>query len=91
MEKKLNPLQMVAREMSDHSDLDEDTIELAMEGLLEHLKERAIAAIDVDPDSDEAAAAAVQYRVACETIAVFGTQLIAFQDMEDDLPTGEAN
>lgn len=91
MDKKLNPLQMVAREMSDHSDLDQETITEALTELLNHLQSRAMIEIDVDPDSKAARASAIQYRVICETVAMFGTQLIAFEDMDDELPEGESN
>lgn len=91
MEKKLNPLQMVAREMADHSELDQETIAEALSSLLGHLQSRALEEINTDPQSDAAKAAAVQYRVACETVAAFGTQLIAFEDMDDELSEEESN
>lgn len=90
MEKqKLNPLEMVAREMSEFVDMDREHIEKSLIGLLLHLNTRALHEIDMDPHSDQARSAASQYRVACEAIALFGTQLIAFEDMDDDLPTTE--
>jgi hypothetical protein len=91
MDKKLNPLQMVVREMSEHGDLDRDTLEIALTGLLMHLQSRARTQIDLNADSVEACEAAIQYRAVCEMIAVFGTQLIAFEDMDDELPTGDRN
>lgn len=91
MDKKLNPLQMVAREMSDHSDLEQETIETALTGLLGHLQSRAMAEIEDDPDSDGARQAALQYRVICETVAMFGTQLIAYEDIDEEFMTGDSN
>ncbi len=91
MAQKLNPLQMVAREVAEHSGHEEETVELAMTELLEHLQLRAVNEIDTDPDSAAAAAAAIQYRIICEMIAMFGTQLIAFEDMEEDLARGDPN
>lgn len=91
MEKKLNPLQMVARELAEHSDMERDDIEEALTELLEFLNHRAVLEIDRDEMSQEAMDAAVQYRVACEVIAMFGTQLIAFEDMDDELPREDAN
>jgi hypothetical protein len=91
MDKKLNPLQMVAREMSDHSDLDQETIEAALVGLLTHLQSRAMSEITEDHNSVTARQAAVQYRVLCETIAMFGTQLITYEDMDEDMMTGDSN
>ncbi len=90
MDKKLNPLQMVAREMSEHSDLDQETIEEVLTGLLGHLQMRAMKEINADPNSGAAKTAALQYRVTCETVAMFGTQLIAFEDMDKEL-TGGSN
>lgn len=92
MEKeKLNPLQMVARELAENSDLKYDRIESALRDLLMFLHGRAMAEIDKDVQSQDAIDAAVQYRVACEVIGLFGTQLIAFEDMEDELPSGTSN
>lgn len=92
MDKKLNPLESVAKEMAEHSDMEREDIETAIKGLLQHLNERTAAAIDADEYSEEAAQAAVQYRVACEVIATFGTQLIAFEDMEEEeMDRGEPN
>lgn len=85
MDKKLNPLQMVATEMSTHSDLDYETITEALTDLLTHLQSRAMCEIDADPSSVASRDAALQYRVICETVAMFGTQLIAFDDMGDEL------
>lgn len=89
----MNPLQMVSRELSENIEMDRDRIESALEGLLDHLNGRAAAEIDKDPESDAAMEAAVQYRVTCEVIAMFGTQLIAFEDIEEaDLENpGESN
>lgn len=91
MEKKLNALQMVAREMSGHSDHDQETIEEALSGLLSHLQSRAMVEIELDSNSSAAREAALQYRIVCETIATFGTQLIAFEDMEEELFPGGSN
>jgi hypothetical protein len=95
MDKKLNPLQMVARELAEHSDMERDQIEEALMGLLDYLNQRAVEEINRDEMSQEAMDAAVQYRVSCEVIAMFGTQLIAFEDMDDELPReppdGESN
>jgi len=91
MDNELNPLQMVAREMSDHSDLEQETIEDALKGLLGHLQSRAMAEIEDDPNSNAARQAAVQYRVICETVAMFGTQLIAYEDIDEEIMEGESN
>jgi hypothetical protein len=88
MNKKLNPLQMVARELAEHIDMESDEIERGLVNLTMFLHDRAAAEIDKDVDSDEAAEAVKQYRIICEVIAFFGTQLIAFEDMEDELPRG---
>ena len=91
MFKKLNPLQMVAREMTEHSDLDCHTIEESLSGVLSHLQSRAVIEINEDANSDTASVAALQYRVVCEAIAMFGTQLIAYEDIEEDVSEGEQN
>lgn len=82
MSKKLNPLQMVAKEVSFHNDIDEDVIYSAISDLLSHLQNRAFLEIDKDATSDGAKSAALQYRVICEAVAVFGIQLIAAEDGE---------
>ena len=89
MDKQMNPLQMVSRELAEHTEMDRDRIESALTQLLDHLNGRAAAEIDRDPESDEALDTATQYRVFCEIIAMFGTQLIAFEDIEEaDLESG---
>lgn len=85
MDKKLNPMQMVAREMANHSKMTANEFETAFIGLLDHLQARARVEIDADPNSEASRNAAMQYRAASETIAAFGTQLIAFDDMEDEI------
>lgn len=89
MDKKLNPLQMVAIELAENSDMDYTRVETALIELALHLNDRAAQAIDRDEDSKEARSAAIQYRVFVEAIATFGTQLIAFEDMEEELPEEE--
>ena len=88
MDKKLNPLQMVARELADHIDMEPEEVERKITDLISFLHNRAVIEIDKNVDSPEALAAAQEYRIACEVIAFFGTQLIAFEDMEDELPRG---
>lgn len=88
---QLNPLQMVARELSENIDMESDLIEGSIKDLLMYLQARAISAIDQDENSEEALKTTIQYRVICELIALFGTQLIAFEDMEDELPRAPSN
>ncbi len=88
IEEKLNPLQTVALEMSNHSEMTFEQIEKSLLGLLEHLKQRAHAAIEDKLDED-ALDFAREYRAAAELIATFGTQLIAFEDMEESYGEGE--
>lgn len=91
MGKKMNPLQMVSRELSENTEMDRDRIESSLEALLDHLNDRAAAEIDKNVESDEAMQTATQYRVFCELIALFGTQLIAYEDMEEADLSGESN
>jgi hypothetical protein len=92
MEKeKLNPLQMVARELEEQTGVDVERIEKTLRDLLTFLHGRAVFEIDKDVHSDDAVSAAIQYRMVGEMIALFGTQLIAFEDMEDELPNGPSN
>lgn len=77
--------------MSEHSDLDQETIEEGLTGLIDHLQSRAMKEIDADPNTEAARTAALQYRITCETVAMFGTQLIAFEDMDKELTAGESN
>ena len=84
-ESKLNPLQMVAREMTPHSMLgDEHLIGRRIMGLLEHLHDRAAAELRDDPDTQEALRASQEYLVAVELVNFLGSQLIALEDIESD-------
>jgi hypothetical protein len=92
MEKeKLNPLQMVARELSEQNDMTRERVEKCLMDVLMFLHGRALAEVERDPHDQVAIDVAAQYRVVCEIIALFGTQLIAFEDMEDELPRGTSN
>lgn len=84
MEKeKLNPLEMVAREMAPHSQLgDEETIQRRIMGLLTHLHDRATVELEIDADTPGALRASQEYLVAVELVNFFGSQLIAFEDID---------
>jgi len=87
MEKsKLNPLQMVAREMAQHSDYapfgEEDKIVRRLISVLDYLHDRAALQVQVSPDTPEALSFSEEYLAVCEVIAQFGTQLTAFEDIE---------
>jgi hypothetical protein len=90
-EKKLNPLEMVAREIAPHSNIltDEPHVRRRILGLLSHLHERATLQLETDADSPEAVRCTEEYLVAVEIVNYFGTQLIAFEDIE--LTQGVAN
>ena len=82
-EKKLNPLQMVAREMEQHSELgDEVLIRQRLVGLLGHLHDRAKSELDRDARSEDALRFSQEYLVAVELINFLGSQLIAFEDID---------
>jgi hypothetical protein len=81
-EQKLNPLETVAAEMTQHSGMTEDEMRVALTGVLNHLQRRAQIALRAHPDSDDATRMANEYRAVSEVVNVFGTQLIAFEDIE---------
>ena len=78
---RLTPLQMVAREMERHTDLTRGQIETAIESVLDHLKGRALRPLKSDQERLERA---LQYQAVSEVILFLGTQLIAFEDIEED-------
>jgi hypothetical protein len=84
-ESKLNPLQMVAREITPHSRLaDENLIRRRIMGLISHLHDRATMELESDADSAPALRASQEYLIAVEIVNYFGTQLIAFEDIRID-------
>lgn len=87
MDQKLSPLQVVAREVAQHTRLTETQVSDGLQGALGHLMERAAAAIARDPDSIESITLARQYQAVSEAVLFLGTQLIAFEDIEaeDDI------
>lgn len=92
MEKqKLNPLQRVICETADHSELSAEEIDETVRDLLQFLQDRSAKEIELDLHSDSARTAARQYRVFCEIILTFGSQLIAFDDIEIDSPEEGTN
>lgn len=82
MDKKLSPLQMVAREMAEHSSLTQEQIAESLRGVVTHLHQRARDALDKDIQSQEAIEMARQYQAVSETILFLGSQLIAFEDLD---------
>lgn len=92
MDQKLNPLQIVAREMAQHTRLTEEQVAHGLQGALGHLMERAAEAIACDPESFEAVRLARQYQAVSEAVLFLGTQLIAFEDIEaEDEADDECN
>lgn len=85
---KLTPLDMVAREMSEHSSLGEKDISDSIMRTLAHLRRRAADAITKDVESDEAMRFAQEYQTMSELVLFFGSQLIAFEDIDAE-DTGE--
>lgn len=82
MDSKLNPLQMVAREMAPHSTMTRGQIESALSAVLDHLMLRADSEIRADSKSESAVSLARQYQAVSEAILLLGSQLIAFDDIE---------
>lgn len=80
--KKLTPLMVVAREMAEHSSLDENLIAERVQGVLRHLKKRA--ADEIVLDSKNALECAQEYQAVSEMVLFFGSQLIAFEDIDAD-------
>lgn len=84
MEKKLSPIQIVSREMGEHSSMTDVEIEDALKDVLDHLQFRARTAIEVDPSSNDSTSFARQYQAVGETVLFLGTQLIALEDITVD-------
>lgn len=82
MEKKLSPIETVAREMAQHSELSEEQLLSALKRGLRHLGKRATEAIAADEWSDSALDVAQEYQAMSEMLNFFGSQLIAFEEIE---------
>jgi hypothetical protein len=82
MDKKLTPIEMVAREMADHSTLSSDQIDDSIRRALTHMKNRAANEIVRDDTSDHTRDVVHEYQALSEMINFFGSQLIAFEDLE---------
>ncbi len=87
----MNPLQMVAREMAQYCDMTESEIVEAITGLFSHLNQRAYQSIQEDVNSAQALQNALQYRVVTELVTMLGSQLIAFEQIEQDDSDGITN
>ena len=79
---KLSPMEMVAREMSEHSSLDVGQLEDALQGVMRHLRSRAEDSLQSDPNSEHAVRCCREYQAVAEVVLLFGSQLIAFEDIE---------
>jgi hypothetical protein len=84
MDRKLSPIEVVARELAQHSTLDESQVVESIKGVLGHLMSRALASLD--PDSDDSARFSREYQVVSEVMLFLGTQLIALEDIEEEGP-----
>lgn len=82
MEKKLSPLQMVAHEMAEHSELTEQQLFDALKRGLRHLGKRATDAIAENEWSDAALDVTHEYQAMSEMLNFFGSQLIAFEEID---------
>lgn len=82
MDQKLTPLQMVAREMADHSSLSPEQIEDSVKRVLRDLRKRAADEITRDDTSEDALTRAHEYQTISELVNFFGSQLIAFEDLD---------
>ncbi len=89
--KKLTPLEMVAREMAEHSSLEEHVIADAITRHLSATRKRAADAIMNDMESIEAMQLTAEYQAIAEMVLFFGSQLIAFEDIDADESYGPAN
>lgn len=82
MDQKLTPLQMVAREMADHCSMTSEQIEDSMVRVLNGLRKKAADEITRDDTTEAALEAAHEWQVVAEMVNFFGSQLIAFEDLE---------
>lgn len=83
-ETKLSPLGMVAREVATHSGMGEFELKELLNDVLDHMRDRARASIVDDAvDAVTALEYAKQYKAVAQTLQVFGTQLIALEDIEE--------
>lgn len=76
---RLTPLEMIAREMEQHSELSREQIEEAIALALEHLMKRAARRTRSD---EMDLSRSIQYQAVSEALLFLGTQLIAFEDIE---------
>lgn len=79
---KISPIEMVANEMSMHSEMSQNDILDSLKNALNSLRKRAADAIVEDSQSDLALRASKEYRAISELINFFGSQLIAFEDLD---------
>lgn len=82
MDNGLSLLRAVARELALHSNLGIDEIEGLLGSAIDHLRERALHAIESDPQGPGALEFARQYQAVSECVLFLGAQLAALHDME---------
>lgn len=80
--KAMTPIAMVAREMSDHCDMTADQIQDAIKRTLNVLRKRASDAIAKDDAAESTVQIVNEYQAIAEMVNFFGSQLIAFEDLD---------
>lgn len=84
MEKK-TPYEAVIEEMSLHSSLDRDQLDVALMGLINFLQDRAFDSLkSKGGDSPESLEHAHQFLAFSEMLNFYGSALIAFDEIEEE-------
>lgn len=78
----LNPIEMVAREISSGSSLSEAEMAAALQRVLLFLLGRSSSALAKDQHSSEAIEACHEYLAVSESLVAFGSTLKALEDIE---------
>lgn len=78
----LTPMKMVAREMAEHSSMTAGQIEGSLRRVLNDLRKRAADAIVANEEAPLTLDIAHEYQAVSEMVNFFGSQLIAFEDLD---------
>jgi hypothetical protein len=83
-EEELSPIQMVAREVSLHTDMSEGDLHSSLQSLLWRLMDESSSRISESPLASDSLERALQYRALAEVIVVFDSTLAALRDIDGE-------
>lgn len=76
-----SPIEIVSREVSRYSNLEESLIKDSLKRILSSFMNKAMSALHIDPNSDDSLRCSQEYLVISELIISYGSTIATLEDM----------